>query len=108
MPADPLELEASLLRVLGHSARLRILAALAQGDTCVCELIPAIGLEQSNLSQHLKLLRDHGIVAARKEGTRVIYRLANDAVLPLVESARRAVQYRLARMVALTAARPQE
>lgn len=105
MHDEPLALEAELLKVLGHPARLRVLQILAVQETCVCDLLPTLAIEQSNLSQHLKLLRKHGVVAFRKEGNRVIYRLANDRIIPLVEAAQQAVHAHLAQMASMASAR---
>lgn len=105
MPPDELLLEAELLKALGHPVRLQVVQMLAQQETCVCDLIPAIGIEQSNLSQHLKLLRKHGIVDARRDGTRVVYRLVNAEALALVDGARRTVQNHLDRVAAVATSR---
>ncbi|MFZ5826660.1 MAG: ArsR/SmtB family transcription factor [Bacillota bacterium] len=105
MQMERLSLEADLLRVLGHPARLQIVEILARSETCVCDLIPQVGLEQSNLSQHLKLLRKHGVVDARREGTRVIYRLANGTIPALIAAASKAVQEHLDRVSAMAASR---
>ena len=105
MPPEELTLEAELLKALGHPVRLRVLRLLAAEERCVCDLMSAIGIEQSNLSQHLKLLRKHGIVDARRDGSRVVYRLVNREVLLLLNGAQRAVQQYLDRMGALAANR---
>lgn len=105
MNLSRLDLSADLLKALGHPARLKIVEILAQRDTCVCELLPQLGLEQSNLSQHLKLLRKHGVVEARREGSRVNYRLANQAVLGLIQAADAAVQEQLERYSHLATSR---
>ncbi len=105
MALSPRELEADLLKVLGHPARLQIVEILAREDTCVCELMPQVGLEQSNLSQHLKLLRKHGVVTARREGTRVVYQLTNRSLVKLISAASEAVQEHLDRISAMAASR---
>lgn len=98
-------MEAELLKALGHPARLQVLEILALQETCVCDLLRMIDMEQSNLSQHLKLLRKHGIVENRREGSRVVYRLVNPEVMPIVVAAQRSVQGHLDRMVSLAASR---
>lgn len=105
MQSELLALEADLLKVLGHPVRLRVLQELQREETCVCDLIEVTGVEQSNLSQHLKLLRKHGVVATRRDGTRVMYRLTNPGVMRIVEAAVTAVQAHLDQMVTLAAAR---
>lgn len=105
LQSEPLALEADLLKVLGHPVRLQVLQALQREETCVCDLIRITGVEQSNLSQHLKLLRKHGVVATRRDGTRMLYRLTNPAVMPILEAAVCAVQAHLDQLVTLAAGR---
>ena len=105
MPLPNRDLEADLLKALGHPSRLQIVELLANQETCVCELIPQLGLEQSNLSQHLKLLRKHGLVEARREGSKVFYRLASESLIPLVRAAGAVVQEHLDRVSAVAASR---
>lgn len=81
------QLKADLLKALGQPTRLRILELLAQGERCVCEIFPAIGGEQSNVSKHLGFLRSQGIVLADRRGMRVFYRLADKRIARLLEDA---------------------
>lgn len=67
------DMTSEVLRALGHPLRLRIIEYLRAGERCVCEIIPAVGAEQSVVSKHLALLRQAGLLACRKEGLRVIY-----------------------------------
>lgn len=62
-------------RALGDDTRLRIIALLAQGELCVCHLQEALGLSQPNVSRHLAILRNAGIVEDRRAGNWVHYRL---------------------------------
>ena len=68
---------AALLRLLGNERRLMILCQLADGELPVGQIQPRVGLSQSALSQHLALLRDDGIVATRREGQSIYYRIAD-------------------------------
>lgn len=77
-------LMAELLKSMAHPARIRILRLLAPGERCVCELIADIDIEQSNLSQHLGVLKKQGIIDSRKEGTKVFYRILHPAVLEVL------------------------
>ncbi|HAM36164.1 MAG TPA: hypothetical protein DEB40_02455 [Elusimicrobia bacterium] len=70
-----------LLSVIAEPNRLRILAALSARRMCVCELCAALGLKQSVMSQHLRVLRDRGLVNARKNGLWVNYELSKSALL---------------------------
>jgi ArsR family transcriptional regulator len=74
------EVQAEFLRAVGQTTRLRILEVLAEGERCVCNIYQAIGAEQSNVSNHLAILRRTGVVAARREDGRVVYRLRDRLV----------------------------
>ena len=75
---------ASLLRLLGNERRLMILCQLADGELSVGQLQPRVGLSQSALSQHLALLREQGIVATRREGQTIHYRISDPAALRVI------------------------
>lgn len=74
---DPSQLRAlaGLFRALGDETRLRIVALLAHGELCVCHLQTALDLTQPNISRHLAVLRAAGVVADRRAGSWVHYRL---------------------------------
>lgn len=69
------ETRARVAKAFSHPSRLLMLDALAEREMCVCELTDLVGADQSTVSKHLAVLRDAGIVADRKEGTMVYYRL---------------------------------
>lgn len=76
-PPDPSREEeelASLTRALGHPARIRILKLLGRSEACVCgEIAQVFPLAQSTISQHLKVLREAGLILGEEQGTRVCY-----------------------------------
>ena len=72
------------LKMMGHPIRLQILQMLRHGETCVCHLEHAIGRSQAYVSQQLMALRDADLVAARKDGLQVYYRLADAEVVKLL------------------------
>ncbi|HCK75878.1 MAG TPA: transcriptional regulator [Gammaproteobacteria bacterium] len=79
------------LKAMGHPLRLKILCILAQGaETSVQDLVNLVGTSQSNISQHLSILRDKGILAARKDANKVYYRIGDEKILALMESMREA------------------
>ncbi len=80
-----LELQAEVLRALSHPARLHIMEMLRGGERCVCEIGPVLGLRQPNISQHLSILRAANLVATRREGLRVIYRVTDPAVSEVID-----------------------
>ena len=75
---------ASLLKAMGHPARLLVLCLLSGGERSVGELGSRVALSQSALSQHLAVLRGQGLVAARREGTSVRYRIEDPAASRVV------------------------
>ena len=75
---------AKLLRALGNERRLMILCQLTDGERSVGELLPLVGLSQSALSQHLAVLREEAVVATRREGQTIWYRIADPAALKVV------------------------
>ena len=81
--------KAELFRTLGHPARIRILELLSERDRPVYEMLAAIDIEPSNLSQQLAVLRRAGLVAQRREGADVVYALSAPAVAELLLVSRR-------------------
>ncbi|CAN7371579.1 metalloregulator ArsR/SmtB family transcription factor [Phenylobacterium sp. LjRoot225] len=75
---------AKLLRALANERRLMILCQLADGERSVGELQPRVGLSQSALSQHLAVLRQEGVVATRRDGQTIWYRIEDPAALKVV------------------------
>jgi len=92
---------ALVARALGHPYRLQLLQLLGQGETAVEILAQRAGLTVGNASQHLQRLRRGGLVVARKDGQRVIYRLADDAVLDLLGALRTIAERSLAEVALL-------
>jgi len=72
---------ARCLRVLGHPARLSVIAVLSEGARSVNDLAGLVGVSQSNLSQHLSLLKDRGIIESVREGHKIFYRIQNPRVM---------------------------
>ncbi len=68
---------AAMMAALSHEARLRVLCDLVEGERMAGELVERSGLSQSALSQHLGKLREEGLVATRREGVSIFYRIAN-------------------------------
>ena len=67
-----------------HPGRLRLLAMLASGELCVCQMTAVLDLAPSTVSQHLSVLSRGGLVTERKEGKLVFYRLRDDAAAALL------------------------
>jgi ArsR family transcriptional regulator len=71
------ELEVKFFKALAHPVRIKIIKKLLKSELCVCDLNDDIEFSQSNLSQHLKILKDARIVNSRKEGLKVHYSIQN-------------------------------
>ena len=81
-----LEHQALIFKALGQPTRLEILNLLTDGERCVCEIFPAVKQEQANVSKHLSILKQAGILDSRKEGLRIIYWIKNQEVLNLLRT----------------------
>jgi len=83
---DPLtELIAQRFRVLGEPMRIKLLDALRDGDATVGELVDRLGASQQNVSKHLGVLHQAGVVSRAKQGTFVRYSIADSGVFDLCE-----------------------
>jgi DNA-binding transcriptional ArsR family regulator len=80
----PYAAAAARLKALAHPARLRILSRLSESECCVSRATACLGLSQPNASQHLKALRDAGVIVGRRQGTRICYRIADDRIAALL------------------------
>ncbi len=74
------ELQAEISKTLAHPLRLAILHNLKSGEKTVNELTQTIGASQSNISQHLAIMRQRQIVKTRKDGTTIYYRVASPKI----------------------------
>jgi DNA-binding transcriptional ArsR family regulator len=79
--SDIFELHADVCKALGSAARLKIIDALGLGELTVTDIAHAVGGRKANVSQHLAVMRQRGIVEARRQGLHVYYRLASPKVL---------------------------
>ncbi len=82
-----IEIQSKFFRGFGDPARLAILRALSERPMTVTELVAATEMSQSNTSNHLRCLRDCGLVATDQQGKYVIYRLSDDRVAELLDLA---------------------
>ena len=87
---ETLERVAPIIRTAAHPIRLRILDFLRQqGQACtVSDIIDATGASQAIVSQQLRILKDQGVLSARRDGNHVLYDIADRSVLFLLECIR--------------------
>lgn len=81
---DQIELAARSLRAIGHPLRLKILCVLGDREISVQDIVDTVGTSQSNISQHLAILRDKDVLKTRKDANRVYYRVGDVRVLQLI------------------------
>lgn len=75
---------ARALKAIAHPLRLKILCVVGDQEACVQEIVDAVGTSQSNISQHLAILRDKEVLLTRKEANRVYYRIGDERTLQLI------------------------
>ena len=98
---DLVELIARRFRAVGEPMRIRLLDQLRDGEATVSEISEAVGASQQNISKHLAVLADVGILGRRKDGNRVYYRIVDEGVLTLCENVCGSVQEQLRSLSAL-------
>ncbi|MGD8235106.1 MAG: metalloregulator ArsR/SmtB family transcription factor [Chromatiales bacterium] len=72
------------LKAMSHPLRLKILCTLGEGEVSVQDIVDNVGTSQSNISQHLAILRDKDILATRKDANRVYYKISDPRLLQLI------------------------
>jgi ArsR family transcriptional regulator len=87
MAEATLDKTARMLKVLGDPNRIKIIKLLASGELCQCEIIPVIEQSQPTISRHLSLLEENGILISRRDGVKMLYRIASPSVLKIVDLA---------------------
>lgn len=101
---DPLiVLIARRFRVLGEPMRIRLLDALREREASVRELVEVTGASQQNVSKHLGVLLETGIVGRRKEGNRVLHSIADEGIFRLCEEVCGGLQRQVAELNAIVA-----
>ena len=76
------------MQAMAHPLRLKILCLVGNQELSVLEIVEAVGTSQSNISQHLAVLRDNGILDSRKDGNKVFYRVPDPRVLRMISLTR--------------------
>jgi DNA-binding transcriptional ArsR family regulator len=81
---EHIELAARALKAIAHPLRLKILCVVGDHEVCVQDIVDAVGTSQSNISQHLAILRDKSVLQTHKVANRVYYRVADQRTLQLI------------------------
>jgi len=83
---EHIEQASHALKAMSHPLRLKILCVLGDQEVSVQDIVERVGTSQSNISQHLSILREKGILAARKDANKVYYRIGDPKILNLIGS----------------------
>jgi ArsR family transcriptional regulator len=81
---EHIEQASRAMKAMSHPLRLKILCVLSDGEASVQEIVELVGTTQSNISQHLAILRDKGVLRTRKDANRVFYRVSDARTLKLI------------------------
>ena len=79
---------ADVFRALGDETRLEIVLFLKNGERCACKIPEAVGKAQPTVSQHLKILKDAGVLKSRRDGKKIMYSVCCPDVLRIIEVSR--------------------
>jgi len=79
------DLSVKIFKALGHPVRLKIVKFLFDGPKCVCKLNEDMEFSQSNLSQHLKTLKEAGILTSEKIGMEIHYKISSEEIKKIIE-----------------------
>jgi DNA-binding transcriptional ArsR family regulator len=80
-----LERKVEILKAMAQPTRLKILECLRQGERCICEIIPAVHGEQSNISRHISLMQKSHLVSTRKEGVKVMVKVRDSKIFDILD-----------------------
>ena len=88
---DDIDIASRALKAMAHPLRLKILCILGtalgkSNEISVQDLVERVGTSQSNISQHLSILRDKHILVSRKDANKVYYRIGDESILHLIEA----------------------
>lgn len=81
---EDIQQAALAIKAIAHPLRLKILCVLGDQEISVLDIVERVGTSQSNISQHLAILRDKGVLATRKDANRVYYRIGDIRTLKLI------------------------
>jgi len=85
MDERAIQLKSEVLKALAQPTRLKILECLRGGEKCMCEIVPAIDGEQSNISRHISVMHKNNLVATRKDGVRVMASVGDPLIFEILD-----------------------
>jgi DNA-binding transcriptional ArsR family regulator len=81
-----IQLKAEVLKALAQPTRLKILEMLRGGERCICEIIPAINGEQSNISRHISTMQKSHLITTRKDGVKVMVKVRDPRIFEILDT----------------------
>jgi DNA-binding transcriptional ArsR family regulator len=85
MEEKAIGLKAEVLKALAQPTRLKILELLRNGERCICEIIPAINGEQSNISRHISTMQKSHLITTRKDGVKVMVKVKGPEIFEIID-----------------------
>lgn len=85
MEERALQLKAEVFKALAQPTRLRILECLRGGEKCICEIVPEVNGEQSNVSRHIAVMQKNHLLTTRKDGVRVMVKVRDPEVFEILD-----------------------
>jgi ArsR family transcriptional regulator len=85
MEEKAIELKAEVLKALAQPTRLKILELLRSGERCICEIVPEINGEQSNISRHISVMQKSHLITTRKDGVKVMVKVRDPRIFEILD-----------------------
>ena len=79
------EKKAAIAKAIAHPVRVGVLEFVKDGEQCVCDIAEAVGTERSNLSKHLSVMVNAGVLVSRKDGLKVMYRVKTPCIIRFLD-----------------------
>ena len=85
MDERAIQLKSEVLKAMAQPTRLKILELLRGGERCICEIVPAINGEQSNISRHISVMQKSNLITTRKDGVRVMVKVKGPEIFEIID-----------------------
>ncbi len=86
MKEDNIAKASKALKAMGHPLRLKILCVIGDGELPVMDIVAKVGTTQSNVSQHIDILREKGIISSRRDGSKILCQVADKEIINLLNA----------------------
>jgi DNA-binding transcriptional ArsR family regulator len=86
MEERAIQLKSEVLKALAQPTRLKILEMLRNGEKCICEIVPAINGEQSNISRHISTMQKSHLITTRKDGVKVMVKVRDPRIFEILDT----------------------